>query len=50
MFDVGMRVLDSSIIQSEHAMERFGEDEKLKTYPDWKYYGKTDVISSIWLL
>lgn len=35
MLDVGMRVLDPSIIQSEHAVKWFGEDEKLKAYPDW---------------
>lgn len=50
MLDFGMRVLNSSIIQSEHAMKWFGKDEQLKAYPDWKYYGKTNIISSIGLL
>lgn len=31
-------------------MKWFGKDENLKTYPDWKYYGQTNVVGCIWLL
>jgi hypothetical protein len=50
MFDFGMWVLDSSVIQRKHAMEWFGKDENLETYPDWNYYGQANVIGCIWLL